>query len=151
MMMKVILFLCVVICLGILCLYIFFAIQSQKTPNVLGLKNGQLLPCPDSPNCVCSEKYTQNDVEHFIQAIKGDKTTWDKLKEIVQAQGGEIVQDDDNYLHVTFRSAVFQFVDDVELRLDEAGNTIHIRSASRMGRSDFGVNRARVETIKKAL
>jgi len=151
MMMKAILFLCVVICLGILCSSIFFAIQSQRTPDVLGLKNEQLLPCPDSPNCVCSEKHTQNDVEHFIQAIKGDKITWDKLKPIIQTQGGKIVQEDADYIHATFRSAVFQYVDDVELRLDEAGSTIHIRSASRMGRSDFGVNRARVETIKKAL
>ncbi|WP_038248233.1 DUF1499 domain-containing protein [Ghiorsea bivora] len=134
-----------------LIIYIAMAVMSQKTPDTLGLQNGKLAPCPDSPNCVCSESHTQNDAEHYIQAIHGDKDTWDKLKEVIMAQGGTIESDDGVYMHASFRSAIFQYVDDVELRLDETNNTIHIRSASRMGRKDFGVNRNRVEAIKKAL
>ena len=134
-----------------LVVYAAMAVMSQKMPDNLGLKDGQLTPCPESPNCVCSESHTANDAEHYIQAIQGNKTTWDKLKKVIQAQGGTIESDNGLYMHATFRSAVFQYVDDVELRLDEASNTIHIRSASRMGRKDFGVNRKRVEAIKKAL
>jgi len=62
-----------------------------------------------------------------------------------------LFQEDRNYTHATFRSAVFQYVDDTELRWSRANNTIHIRSASCMGRNDFGVNRARVDALKKAL
>jgi len=149
--MKTTLFSLGALALLALIVYIAMAVISQKMPDNLGLKDGKLTPCPDSPNCVCSETHTQNDAEHFVAAIQGDKATWDKLKPIIRAQGGEIVQEDASYIHATFRSPVFQFVDDVELRLDEANTTIHIRSASRMGRSDFGVNRSRVEAIKKAL
>ena len=149
--MKTVLFsVAALVALGLV-VYATMAVMSQKMPDNLGLKDGQLTPCPDSPNCVCSEMHTANDAEHYIQAIQGNKTTWDKLKKVIRAQGGTIESDDGVYMHVSFRSAVFQYVDDVELRLDEASNTIHIRSASRMGRKDFGVNRKRVEAIKKAL
>ena len=149
--MKTVLFsVAAVAALGLV-VYAAMAVMSQKMSDNLGLKDGQLTPCPDSPNCVCSESHTANDTEHYIQAIQGNKTTWDKLKKILIAQGGTIESDDGLYIHATFRSAIFQYVDDVELRLDKTNNTIHIRSASRMGRKDFGVNRKRVETIKKAL
>jgi len=134
-----------------LVVYVAMAVMSQKMPDNLGLKDGQLTPCPDSPNCVCSESHTENDGEHYIQATQGNKTTWDKLKKILIAQGGTIESDDGLYIHATFRSAIFQYVDDVELRLDKTNNNIHIRSASRMGRKDFGVNRKRVQALKKAL
>ncbi len=149
--MKTVLFsVAALVALGLV-VYAAMAVMSQKMPDNLGLKDGQLTPCPESPNCVCSESHTANDAEHYTQAIQGNQTTWDKLKKVIQAQGGTIESDNSLYMHVTFRSAVFQYVDDVELRLDEASNTIHIRSASRIGRSDFDVNRKRVEAIKKAL
>jgi len=131
--------------------YIVMAVMSQKAPNDLGLQNGQLPPCPDTPNCVCSESHTQGDKQHFIEAIPGDKATWDRLKQEVQSQGGVIQKDKNNYIHATFSSSIFRYVDDVELRFDEANKLIHIRSASRMGKSDFGVNRARVENLTQSL
>ncbi len=57
-------------------------------------------------------------------------------------------QGDDRYLWATFRSRVFRFVDDLELRLDEAGGVIHVRSAARLGYADFGVNRKRVVALR---
>jgi uncharacterized protein (DUF1499 family) len=54
-------------------------------------------------------------------------------------------------MHITFSTAVFHYVDDVEVRFDKENNLIHLRSASRIGRSDFGVNRKRIERIKKAM
>ncbi len=145
--MKTVLFSLGALALLGLTVYIVMAVMSQKAPDTLGLQDGKLAPCPESPNCVCSEQVSPNDTEHFIEAIQGNKTTWDKLKKVLTAQGGTIKSDDGLYMHTTFRSAIFRYVDDVELRLDETNNTIHIRSASRMGRKDFGVNRKRVEAL----
>ena len=149
--MKTVLFsLGVLVLLGLI-VYIAMAVMSQKAPDTLGLKGGKLAPCPESPNCVCSEQVQPNDTEHFIEAIQGDKTTWDKFKDIIQKHGGKVITDDDNYIHATFSTPVFHYVDDVELHFDESADLIHVRSASRMGRKDFGVNRARVEKLKQAL
>ncbi len=131
--------------------YIVMAVLSQKQPDNLGLQNGQLRPCPDSPNCVCSESHSQSDSQHFIEAIKGNKQTWAKLKQIMIEQGGDIQTESSDYMHMTFSTAVFHYVDDVEVRFDKENNLIHIRSASRIGRSDFAVNRKRMESLKKAL
>lgn len=149
--MKTILFGLGALALLGLIVYVAMAVMSQKTPDTLGLQNGKLAPCPASPNCVCSEQVLADDTEHFIKAIQGDKAVWDKFKGIVQEQGGEVITDDGNYVHVTFSTPVFHYIDDVELRFDEAAKLIHIRSASRMGRKDFGVNRTRVEKLKQAL
>jgi len=127
--------------------YIAMAIQSHKRPDDLGLQQGQLRLCPDSPNCVCSEEHSQSSEQHAIAPIKADDETWDQLKGLVTKSGGIIQSDDGNYLHATFTTPIFRYVDDVELRLDEANRLIHLRSASRVGRSDFGVNRKRVEGI----
>jgi len=131
--------------------YIVMAVLSQKQPDNLGLQNGQLKPCPDSPNCVCSEAYNNDDAQHFIEPISGNKQTWAKLKQVMLEQGGDIQEESADYMHIIFSTAVFHFVDDVELRFDREQHLIHLRSASRIGRSDFGVNRKRVETLKKAL
>jgi len=149
--MKTVLFSIAALLMLVFVASIVMAIMSKKTPSDLGLQDGQLRPCPDSPNCVSSESGTQGDKEHYIEAISGNQSTWDKLKQVIQNHGGEIQQDEANYIHATFSSSVFHYVDDVELRFDEANKLIHVRSASRMGKSDFGVNRARVEMLKKAL
>lgn len=127
--------------------YIWMAIQSQKEPDTLGLQQGLLRPCPDSPNCVCSEAFSQADKEHAIKPVQAGETTWERLKSRIIELDGVIKQDDGHYLHATFTSSLFHFVDDVELRLDGEHGLIQIRSASRVGRSDLGVNRKRVEQI----
>jgi len=157
--MKWLFIMILVLCVIALLLYIMMAIQSQKQPdrfvpqaNLEGhLHQGLLYPCPNSPNCVCSESHSQSSSEHAVSPIKADEHTWNGLKNIILQQGGSIEQDDGTYLHATFSSALFHFVDDVELRSDVSHGLIQIRSASRAGRSDFGVNRKRVELIKQAL
>lgn len=131
--------------------YIVMAYQSQKKPNDLGLQNGMLKACPDSPNCVCSEAYNKDDAQHFIAPISGNEQTWIMLKQVMLEQGGDIQEETADYMHIIFSTAVFHFVDDVELRFDKENKLIHLRSASRIGRSDFGVNRKRIEALKKAL
>jgi len=129
-------------------MFIAKAIQSQKLPDHLGLQQGVLLPCPASPNCVCSESHSQPDKQHAIAPIAADPGQWRALKDRIIALGGVIQQDDGHYLHATFSTAIFHYVDDLELRLDQTQHLIHIRSASRVGHSDFGVNRKRVQVIR---
>jgi len=131
--------------------FIAMAIQSQKRPATLGLQHGQLRPCPESPNCVCSEADSRSDPEHDVAPIPLHAGTWARLKQVIIKQGGTIEQDAGHYLHATFTSSLFRFVDDIELRLDPAAGVIQIRSASRAGRSDFGVNHQRVKHITATL
>jgi uncharacterized protein (DUF1499 family) len=121
--------------------------QSQSPPG-LGLLNGHLQPCSDKPNCVSSEA-EKGDKLHVIAPFSG--TDWQGLRRVIEASGGKIVLDHGAYMHATFTSSLFRFVDDVELRLDAAQELIHVRSASRVGHSDFGVNRERVEAIRLRL
>jgi len=121
--------------------------QSQ-TPPVLGLAEGHLRACPDKPNCVNSEAPV-SDSGHAIAPLPA--TDWQAVRQAVESAGGKVVEVDDDYLHATFTSALFRFVDDVELHRDAASGLVHIRSASRVGQSDFGVNRKRVEAIRKIL
>jgi len=121
--------------------------QSQTQPE-LGLIDGRLRICPDKPNCVSSQAGADDDI-HTITPIPG--TDWQTLQKAIGAAGGYIVQDDGHYLHATFTSSLFRFVDDVEALRDDAEGVIHIRSASRVGYSDLGVNRKRVEAIRAKL
>jgi len=131
--------------------FIVMAIQSHKSPEILGLDQGLLRPCPDSPNCVCSEAFGPSDKQHAIAALKGDSGVWNSLDRVMTQLGGVVQQRDGDYMHVTFTTPVFRYVDDVEMRFDHSRSVIQIRSASRIGRSDFGVNRKRVERIRQAL
>lgn len=121
--------------------------QSQ-TPPALGPVDGHLRACPDKPNCVNSEA-PASDGGHAIAPLT--ESDWQAVRRAVESAGGTVMQADDDYLHATFASRLFRFVDDVELRRDAASGFVHIRSASRVGHSDFGVNRKRVEAIRERL
>jgi len=108
------------------------------------LMDGGLRPCPDSPNCVCSEGES-GQVIPFPLPPGG----WGALRQAIVALGGSIERDDGDYLHATFRSRLFGFVDDLECRLD--GGSIQVRSAARKGWWDLGVNRRRVERLRAVL
>ena len=129
----------------------FFALgQISKKPVPVGLVNGKLRPVPASPNCVSSQAPAGEAAIAPI-AFKGDpKTARKKLLEVVQKiPRAKMISEANNYIHFEFTSAIFGFVDDVEFVLDEAASVIDVRSASRVGHSDLGANRARVEAIRK--
>jgi uncharacterized protein (DUF1499 family) len=118
----------------------------KKAPY--GLVTGMLGPCPDMPNCICSEYPDQTG---FVAPLAYDgeaEVAWALVKSAVRDSGGRIVHEEAFYLSATYTSLVFRFVDDLELRLDEAAKRIHIRSASRVGYSDLGANRKRVANIR---
>lgn len=122
---------------------ILLSMRSQ-TPPPLGPVDGHLRPCPDAPNCVCSQA-PASDAQHAIAPL--GHASWQALRRAIEVAGGKIDRDDGRYLHATFTSRIFRFVDDVEV-LRDANGMLQIRSASRVGRSDLGVNRKRVETIR---
>lgn len=117
-----------------------------------GLREGRLRPCPPKPNCVCSE---MTDETHLVPAVAVAAEDWPRIQEIarraVEELGGRVERADENYLWATFRSRIFRFVDDLELRFDGAEKVLHLRSAARLGYSDFGVNRKRVAALRKRM
>lgn len=115
-----------------------------------GIEQGRLAPCPGKPSCVCSQ---DTDPQHAIEPliVKGDKPI-EKIAEVVgNMPRTKIIKQTPNYLHATFRSKVFQFIDDVEFYYDSKEGVVHVRSSSRVGYRDFGVNRDRVEKIRSYL
>jgi uncharacterized protein (DUF1499 family) len=110
--------------------------------------SGALAPCPSTPNCVLS---TSSD-EHAIAplAFVGDAAdAWRRLEEIAKATPrATLIVNRPGYLYIEVASAALGFVDDVEFVLDASAGVIDVRSASRLGRSDFGVNRARIEAMR---
>ncbi|HEX9021061.1 MAG TPA: DUF1499 domain-containing protein [Nitrospirota bacterium] len=140
--MTTILFLCLF--LGIL-----NAGCSGVPPPNLGITGGHLGPCPATPNCVSSENADQGHaVEPLVYATSRAEAMSGLKKIILGMKRTKIVRENDDYLRVEFTSAVFRFVDDVEFRFDDTAKVIHLRSASRVGKSDFGVNRTRAEKIR---
>jgi len=115
-----------------------------------GLVEGKLSKCPDKPNCVCSE--FEADVAHYFKpavfSVSTASEALSKMKNSVREMGGNIQVENDNYLAATFTSSIFRFVDDLEIRVDKDQKMIHLRSASRVGRSDRGVNRERIKRLK---
>ena len=110
--------------------------------------DGPLDPCPNTPNCVNSERFNGKSSIKPLQVSSSFLKSWQALQRVLQEEGGRIETLSDTFLHATFRSRIFRFVDDVTCRLDQANKLIHIRSASRLGYSDLGVNRKRVERIR---
>jgi uncharacterized protein (DUF1499 family) len=122
-----------------------------KRPDDLGVKQGQLKACPDSPNCVSSQA---EDAEHAMEAISFEgsgETALQVLRNVINGQPrAKIVTDENGYIHAEFKSFIFRFVDDVELVIDENAGLIQFRSASRVGHSDMGANRSRMERLRSA-
>ena len=145
--MKLLLYSLLVIVAIIGIMFIALSIASRKQPE-LGLHNGQLRPCPSSPNCVCSERQVE---AAFIEPLTYPATAeeaWRSAKQAIVENGGSIVSEEKGYLHARYVTPLMRYVDDVELRLDTNNRVIHIRSASRVGHSDLGANRQRVERIR---
>jgi len=114
----------------------------------VGLVAGQLSPCPGTPNCVCSEgKLVSSYIAPFIFDGMA-QAAWQRLKHIIVVSGGNILTEEGDYILASFTTRWLRFVDDVEFRMDADSHVIHVRSASRIGRSDLGANRNRVEMLR---
>jgi uncharacterized protein (DUF1499 family) len=123
---------------------------SGKRPDDLGVKNGRLKPPPSSPNAVSSQA---QDASHAIAPLSYNSSparAMDALVKIIEATPRtRIISRANDYLYAEYESALMGFVDDVEFWFYPSAKVIHVRSASRLGYRDFGVNRARVEDIRR--
>ena len=121
-------------------------------PSNLGVIDGRLADCPASPNCVSTQAA---DADHRMEPIpfagSPDETMQRIEAVIAEMTQTKIVTTEGNYLHAEFRSALFRFVDDVEFLIDPESQLVHFRSASRVGHSDLGVNRRRMEEIRETI
>lgn len=128
------------------------SIFSGRRPEGLGVHDGRLRGCPSSPNCVSSDA---GDAEHRVEPLllSGDPAAaWRVVVEEVAASARtRIVTRNETYLHAECRSPLLGFVDDLELQLRADEGLLAVRSASRLGYSDLGVNRKRVDDLRSRL
>jgi len=128
---------------------------SGTRPDNLGVHDARLAPPKRTPNNVNSQVDKNTDAEHYIEPLRytGDaRQAWAALKQVIDGmQRVKVVKLEPNYLYAEFSTKLMGYVDDTEFYLDEKAGVIHVRSASRLGRSDFGVNRGRVESIRAKL
>jgi uncharacterized protein (DUF1499 family) len=136
------------------CRYLFWGVPlvlvcCARAPDLPSLDAfGQLKPCPPSPNCVSSQ--VEDPAKRMAPLpYRIDRATSRTLLLALlrDMPGATVVTSEDRYLHVTFRSRVFGFVDDLEFVFDDEAALIHFRSAARSGFWDLGVNRRRMQTI----
>jgi uncharacterized protein (DUF1499 family) len=122
-----------------------------KSPTNLGVRNGKLAPCPNSPNCVSTQS---QDPRHQIDPIPYTTSPEEAKGTLVQIirsmERTRIIRDDPTYIHAEFRTKGIGYVDDVEFTLDQEAKVIHFRSSARLPYYDWGVNRKRMEEIRTA-
>ena len=131
---------------SLLALLPFLSACAGEPPQDIGVRDGRLIACPESPNCVSSYESSE---EHAIAALDGNLNQIQQI--LVAMDGANIVEQSNNYLYAEFTSSLMGYVDDVEFLYDAASNTTQVRSASRVGYSDMGANRSRVEAIRMQL
>lgn len=139
----------VIIALGVIVgMLISISAASRRRPD-LGIVNGRLRPCPPTPNCICSQ---QSDEQHRIAPLACDGDPQEEFARLQSVIRGlprtTLIAERPGYARYEFVSRLVRYVDDVEFQLDPEQRVIHVRSASRVGRSDFGANRQRVEDIR---
>ena len=131
---------------SLLALLPFLTACAGEPPQNIGIRDGILAACPESPNCVSSY---ENSEEHTIAALDANLNQIQQI--LLTMDGANIVEQSSNYLYAEFTSSLMGYVDDVEFLYDAASNSTHVRSASRIGYSDMGANRKRIEAIRTQL
>lgn len=124
----------------------------QPQPTNLGVRDGELAPCPNKPNCINSQS---DSARHWIEPLRYRGSTVQAIAAVREVLAElprvTVVETSESYLHAECRTPLMGFIDDLEFYCDEATRTIHLRSASRLGYWDFGVNARRIEAIRKRL
>lgn len=131
----------------------------SSAPTDLGVRAGKLKPPSTTDNSVSSQAALYPDNPHHQAAqiaplpLRGDgPMTIAKIKGVVEATAGaKVVKSDPDYLYAQYTTALMKFVDDVEFWYDPTAQAIQVRSASRVGKGDMGVNRKRIEAVRAAL
>jgi uncharacterized protein (DUF1499 family) len=120
----------------------------KKSKKPTGIVDGKFYACPNTPNCVSTQA---TDSQHKMDPIKYSGSLSDAKARIIDIinslKRSRIITDENSYIHIEFRTATFRFVDDVEFLFEDSEKIIHFRSRARLGYSDMGVNRKRMEKI----
>ena len=120
-----------------------------KSKKPIGIVDGKFYPCPNTPNCVSTQALDNLHKIDPIQYSGSLSEVKEKIVKIINSlKRSKIITNKENYIHVEFRTATFRFVDDVEFLFDDSEKIIHFRSRARLGYSDMGVNRKRMENIR---
>jgi uncharacterized protein (DUF1499 family) len=132
---------------------------SSHAPDNLGVRDGRLRAPSKTPNSVSSQAdlWAQHPMQDYARIsplpLRGSgPATIAQIRRIVESMpAAKVVEARDDYLYVQFTTRWMKFVDDAEFWFDPVHAVVQVRSASRLGRKDFGVNRARIEAIRRAL
>ncbi|MDX1692943.1 MAG: DUF1499 domain-containing protein [Ketobacteraceae bacterium] len=128
-------------------LCLFLAACAGSPPSNLGVTNGRLAPCPGSPNCVSS---FASDEDHAVAPWEYSGTPGAArsklLRLLEETENATVITSDPDYIRAEFESALMGFVDDVEFLIEQ--QKVQVRSASRLGYSDLGANRSRINELK---
>jgi uncharacterized protein (DUF1499 family) len=119
-----------------------------RRPANLGVRDGRLAPCKRTPNCVSSQA-DPADRQHYIAPLAFAGSINELRRAIEALPRVTVIRSEADYLYAEFRTPLMRYVDDVEFV--KVGSVVHVRSASRLGRSDLGLNRKRVEQIRRLL
>lgn len=138
-------------CLGMICGILVIGTGMTGCSDVkIGVTEGRLAPCPNKPNCITSMTDDEGSRVDPLAYAGPKKNARSTLIDVLEGmKRSKIVTKKDDYIHATFKSGVFGFVDDVEFYLPEDTGVIHVRSAARTGYYDFGVNKRRLEEIRE--
>ena len=127
---------------------------SGKRPDNLGVKDGRLATCGRRLNCVSSQA-DPGDAQRYVAPVPFKGSAAEAIaaarRAVESMARTRVVRAEGNYLHAEFRSKLMGYVDDLELTYDAQAGVLHVRSASRLGRRDFNVNRERVEALRARL
>jgi len=125
-------------------------VRTSPMPNNLGVSQGQLAPCPDTPNCVSSYASDEHSIDPITYTGNQEAVMAALEQTLRDLPRSQIVTREDGYIHAVLRSRMMGFFDDIEFYVSEPG-TMHVRSAARLGQSDLGANRRYVDTIRQQL
>jgi len=136
--------------IALLVVVILVIIRNETTPANIGVKEGGLRPCPTTPNCVLSGAV---DPVHAIDPLPvATKNPLTLIEDFFTSHYiAKVVKKTDNYLHIVISTPFFHFKDDLEFLVNKGDQNISVRSASRIGYSDRGVNRRRIEKLRAFL
>ena len=143
----------IVLAILVLLLSAFFFYQGKRSAAYPPpfLSGGELAVCGSKPNCVSSMQDSSD--EHYIEPIElaaaATEKRVDSVVAAIESAGGKVTANDGRTIQATFTSGIFEFIDDVQIRIDT--EKLQVRSSSRVGHSDLGANRKRIELLRQAL
>ena len=135
-----------------------FGLLKGRPPAEPGLREGKLRPPSRTQNSVSSQASLWPEGEYAIEYAtieplefaQDSALAMNRLRDVLAGwPGARVIENNPEYISVQFETRWLRFVDDAEFLLDPAAHVIHVRSASRLGRKDFGANRARIEAIRR--